>query len=370
MTSTEPSTVSLEVLRADADARLLLGEVDSLLEDLIGRLRGILLEVGGTDPTPGPLAVDLVGELADRVRHHGKRLRPLLARWGWSLAGGAEPTRGALVEVAAALELLQLFALVQDDVMDRSDERRGRPTLHVVSAARHRAREGLGDPDLFGDSVAVLVADLALSEATLLASRGDARVARAWRVMATELVEGQLLDVTHTAGRGRDADTARRIARLKSGRYTVTRPLQLGALVAGADQALVERLGTWGDLVGDAFALRDDVLGVWGDPHVTGKPAGDDLLAGKPTVLLVWAEEMLAPADRPLLDACDAGTLDGPRVEALRDAMAAAGVRERAERTLTDLVDRSHAALDDLDVDTSSREALAGLAEAVAWRSV
>ncbi len=119
-----------------------------------------------------------------------------------------------------------------------------------------------------------------------------------------------------------------------------------------------------------AFALRDDVLGVWGDRQVTGKPAGDDLLAGKPTVTLVWAEEMLAAADRPLLEACDAGTLDGPMVEALRDAMAAAGVRERAERTLTDLVDRSHAALGALDVDTASREALAGLAEAVAWRSV
>ncbi|QIM22763.1 hypothetical protein G7075_19150 [Phycicoccus sp. HDW14] len=140
--------------------------------------------------------------------------------------------------------------------------------------------------------------------------------------------------------------------------------------MAGADPTLVERLGTWGDLVGDAFALRDDVLGVWGDPQVTGKPAGDDLLAGKPTVLLVWAAEMLAAAHRPLLEACDAGTLDGPQVVALREAMQAAGVRERAELELTDLVDRSHAALDDLDVDGPSRAALAGLAEAVAWRSV
>ncbi|MBM6398801.1 polyprenyl synthetase family protein [Phycicoccus sonneratiae] len=371
MTSTEPSTVSLAVLRDDPDARPLLDEVDALLEDVIGQLRGILLEVGDPSSGPGrPLAVDLVGELAERVRHHGKRLRPLFARWGWSLAGGDHATRPALVEVAAALELLQLFALVQDDVMDRSAERRGRPTLHVVTAARHRAHGGLGDADLYGDSVAVLVADLALSEATLLASRGEARVARAWRVMATELVEGQLLDVTHTAGRGRDLETSRRIARLKSGRYTITRPLQLGALVAGADTDLVTRLGAWGDLVGDAFALRDDVLGVWGDPHVTGKPAGDDLLAGKPTVLLVWAEEMLPAADRPLLEACDAGRVDDGAVAALRDAMEAAGVRRRAEDELADLVDRSHAALDDLGLDPSAREALAGLAEAVAWRSV
>ncbi|GGL38736.1 polyprenyl synthetase family protein [Phycicoccus endophyticus] len=362
---------TLAGLRRSPGSDRVLAEVDALLEDLLGQLRGILVEVGGTVPQHGPpgLELDLVGELAERVRHHGKRLRPLLARWGWAAAGGERETRHRLVEVAAALELLQLFALVQDDVMDRSAERRGRPTLHVVAARRHREAGGLGDPELFGDSVAVLVADLALSEATLLASRGEARVARAWRVMATELVGGQLLDVTHTAGRDRDATAARRIARLKSGRYTITRPLQLGALVAGAERAVVDRLVGWGDLVGDAFALRDDVLGVWGDPALTGKPAGDDLRSGKPTVLLVWAGEMLPERHRGLLEACDAGELDEDGARALGRAMRVAGVREQAEATIAETTTRAHDALAHLDTDDATRAALRGLADAVAWRS-
>ncbi len=369
--STDHSTVTLDLLRRTAEAEVLLDEVDALLEDVIGQLRGILVEVDGPLPghDPGPLGVDLVGELAARVRHHGKRLRPLLARWGWEVAGAPAETREELVRVAAALELLQLFALVQDDVMDRSDERRGRTTLHVVAANRHRTTGGLGDPELFGDSVAVLVADLALSEATLLAAQGGPVVARAWRTMATELVEGQLLDVTHTAGRDRDLAASRRIGRLKSGRYTITRPLEMGALVAGARPELVERLTTWGDLVGDAFALRDDVLGAWGDPSLTGKPSGDDLRSGKPTVLRVWADEMLADQHRPLLEACDTGTLDDAGVHELQRAMRRAGVRERAEEAVADLVQRSHEALGALDTDPETIEALRGVAHTVAWRA-
>ncbi|MGG5258300.1 polyprenyl synthetase family protein [Phycicoccus avicenniae] len=370
MSTIDPTVEATDLLGAGADGQVLLDEVDVLLEDVLAELRGILLEVGETpEDADGPVHVDLVGELADRARHHGKRLRPRLARWGWTAAGGGDATRARLVDVAAALELLQLFALVQDDVMDRSDSRRGRPTLHVVTAARHRRAAALGDADLFGDSIAVLVADLALSEATLLASRGHPRVARTWRVMATELVQGQVLDLTHTAGRGRDLATSRRIARLKSGRYTVARPLQLGAEVAGAAPELVERLGAWGDLVGEAFALRDDVLGAFGDPAATGKPTGDDLRCGKPTALLAWAEQLLPHADRPLLAACDAGTLDDDGVHRLQAAMEAAGVRELAEDAVADLVDRADEVLDGLAVDDRSRTALGALARAVAWRS-
>ena len=187
--------------------------------------------------------------------------------------------------------------------------------------------------------------------------------------MAVELVEGQLLDLTHTAGRRRDLRTSLRIARFKSGRYTISRPVQLGALVGGASPELVRRLVAWGDLVGDAFALRDDVLGVWGDPALTGKPAGDDLRSGKPTALLSWSSELLPGSARRLLAACDAGTLDDAAVDALQRAMVDAGVLERAERTISDLVDRSHRALDELDVDADAELALRELAEAIAWRT-
>ncbi|MBR7743992.1 polyprenyl synthetase family protein [Phycicoccus sp. BSK3Z-2] len=350
-----------------------MAEVDGVLDRVLDDVAALLAEATDhdTDParaTPGPLVVDLVDELRERVHHPGKRLRPLVAHLGWSAAGGDDATRGRLVEVAAALELLHLFALIQDDVMDRSAARRGRPTLHVVGAERHRERGGLGDPELFGDSVATLVSDLALSEATLLAATGGPRVARTWRLMAAELVEGQLLDVSHTAGRGRDLTTSMRIARAKSSRYTIGRPLQLGALVAGADDDLVARLLSWGDLVGDAFAVRDDVLGVWGDPTLTGKPAGDDLRSGKPTALLVWAAEMLPDSERFLLERCDAGRLDDLDVARLQRAMEEAGVYRRAEALLRDLLEQADEVLADLDPDERTAASLRGLAETVAWR--
>ena len=128
-------------------------------------------------------------------------------------------------------------------------------------------------------------------------------------------------------------------------------------------------LVAWGDLVGDAFAVRDDVLGVWGDPARTGKPAGDDLRSGKPTALLTWAAQLLPDRARALLAACDAGTLDDAGVDALQRAMVDAGVRDRAEQAVAHLVDRAHRALDDLDVDPEAEVALRDLAEAVAWRS-
>jgi geranylgeranyl diphosphate synthase type I len=370
--SAEVSSVGLDARDLDAPVERTLADVDDLLDHTLCGLSDALREAGsphGAGADRGPLGVDLVGELADRVANHGKRLRPRLAHWGWSVAGAPEPTRPDLVRVAAALELLHLFALVQDDVMDRSQTRRGRTTLHVEATRRHAAAGGLGDPVLFGDSVAVLVADLALSEAGLLVAPCAPAVRRAWRVMTVELVDGQLLDVTHTAARRRDLSTSRRIARFKSGRYTITRPLQLGALVSGADDGLVDRLVAWGDLVGDAFAVRDDLLGIWGDPAVTGKPAGDDLLAGKPTVLLTWAHELLPESARPLLRACDEGVLDAHGVAALQEAMDAAGVRERAEDEVARLAERAHEELSGLTDDPGAEAALRHLVESIAWRA-
>jgi geranylgeranyl diphosphate synthase, type I len=373
--SAEVTSLDLDARRVTAPVESTLAEADSLLETTFLELSEALDEAAADNapdevaPDPGPLGIDLVGELAARSRNHGKRLRPMLAHWGWVVGGGTAGTHPHLVRIAAALELLHLFALIQDDVMDRSDSRRGRPTLHVVAAERHREERGLGDDALFGDSVATLVSDLALSEATLLVAPTSAEVRAAWRLMAVELVEGQLLDVTHAAGRRRDHATSRRIARFKSGRYTITRPLQLGALVGGADPGLVRDLISWGDLVGDAFAVRDDVLGVWGDPTRTGKPAGDDLRSGKPTELLTWAAELLPLRDRPLLAACDDGTLDDTGVDALQRAMIAAGVRERAEQTIADLSRRAHACLDELSVEPQADAALRTLADAIAWRS-
>lgn len=381
--SAEVTTRDLDAARRSRPVAATLADADALLEATFADLTDTLARVaaeGGPHagfgvavdaPRHGgdPLGVDLVGELAERSRNHGKRLRPVLAHWGWVVAGGGEDTREDVVRLAAALELLHLFALLQDDVMDRSDSRRGRTTLHVSAAARHDLARGLGDAAHFGDGVATLVSDLALSEATLLVAPTAPPVRAAWRLMTVELVQGQLLDLTHTAGRRRDLATARRIGRFKSGRYTISRPVQLGALVGGAPDALVRDLVAWGDLVGDAFAVRDDVLGVWGDPAVTGKPSGDDLRCGKPTALLSWASDLLPEQAQELLAACDAGELDAAGVRDLQRAMADAGVRERAEQTISDLVTLSHRALDALDVDAEAERALRELAEAIAWRT-
>ncbi len=324
---------------------------------------------GATQGCASALTVDLVTELTTRSANHGKRVRPLIAHWGWASCGGPQSgSRAVLVQVAAAMELLHLFALVQDDVMDRSTERRGAPTMHVVASQRHRMAQALGDPVLFGDSVATLLGDLALSEATLLVADAAPNVRVLWRRMAVELVHGQLLDVTGTATRQRAVAAARRIARLKTGRYTITRPLQLGAVVAGAPASLVERLGRYGDLVGDAFALRDDILGVWGDPARTGKPAGDDLRCGKPTVLLALAHQRLPEAQRYLLERCDRGTLDDADVSALQRALSACGVRESAEGLVRDLMDQAAAMLADLPLDPRAVPAVQQVADAVAWR--
>ena len=351
------------------------GAIDAVLEHTFAEMTVLLREAGARDPhgepTTAGLGVDAVRELAERSANHGKRVRPLLAHWGWVVAGGpGTGSEDALARLGAALELLHLFALIQDDVMDRSDTRRGRPTLHVVASAAHERHGGLGDPVHFGDSIATLVGDLALSEATLLGLGSSPAVARIWRLMTLELVEGQLLDITHAADRSHDHATARRISRLKTGRYTVTRPLQLGALVAGASREVLDPLTEWGDLIGDAFGLRDDIIGVWGDPAVTGKPAGDDLLAGKPTALLVWAETLLPGHHQPLLRRCTAGDLRPDEVTELAEAMRADGVLDRAEEEIDGLVRAAHAAAARLPADPSVHAQLDGLAQSIAWRSL
>ncbi len=349
--------------------------VDVVLDRTFAEMTMLLGEAGardaGEDATTAGLGVDAVRELAERSANHGKRVRPLLAHWGWVVAGGpATNTADELARLGAALELLHLFALIQDDVMDRSDTRRGQPTLHVVASAAHERQSGLGDPAHFGDSVATLVGDLALSEATLLGLGTGPTVSRTWRLMPLELVEGQLLDITHAADRSHDHATARRISRLKTGRYTVTRPLQLGALVAGATSEVLDPLTEWGDLVGDAFGLRDDIIGVWGDPAVTGKPAGDDLLGGKPTALLVWAETLLPPRHRALLQRSSGGDLNHDEVTELAEAMRASGVLDRAEEEIDGLVRAAHTTASRLPADPAVQAELDAVAQSIAWRSL
>jgi geranylgeranyl diphosphate synthase type I len=304
----------------------------------------------------------------------GKRIRPSMCFWGWVAAGGrsrdgaAGPSADQVVQVGAALELLHIFALIHDDVMDESASRRGQPSVHTLAAQLHLHSSARGDARRFGESIAVLVGDLAHAEADHMVTDLPPAMRRLWRLLVIELVQGQSRDITGTAAGRRDLAHARQVARMKSGAYTVQRPLQLGAAAAGATEPMVRAISRYGREVGEAFALRDDLLGVWGDPQRTGKPAGDDLLSGKPTVILSLADERLQGSNRPLLARVGTPELSPADVVHLQDALQAAGVVEAVESRISRHV---HAAIAELDHPGLSPDGVAGLtamAYKIAWR--
>ncbi|WP_432956099.1 polyprenyl synthetase family protein [Micromonospora haikouensis] len=321
-----------------------------------------------------------MGEFAatarDCVLAGGKRVRPTFAYWGWrGVAGGDEPLP-AVLPALAALELLHTFALVHDDVMDASDTRRGRPTAHRSAAARHVAAGHTGDPDRFGEAVAVLVGDLCMVWADRLLGRATVPPARLLDVrrcydqMRVETVAGQYLDVLgENDAANWSLDRALRVARYKTASYTVQRPLLFGATLAGADAdgPLTAAYTRYGLAVGEAFQLRDDLLGVYGDPATTGKPAGDDLRTGKPTALLMLARQLATASQRRALER--AGRVAAAReVARLAELVADTGAVARVERMISDRVADALTALDTASIDETARTALTGLATAATAR--
>ena len=204
--------------------------------------------------------------------------------------------------------MLHTFALIHDDVMDRALMRRGRPAARRCFSLAHTADQLAGDDEWFGNSAAILTGDLAfvwadeLLDTAALDAATMARVRRAFNELRVEVMAGQYLDLRLDGNRRADPEAARQVALLKSGRYTVTRPLQLGLAVAGGDMATHGALEAYGDAVGLAFQLRDDVLGLFGDPAATGKSATDDLRAGKRTLLMLRALALATPAQRTQLE--------------------------------------------------------------------
>ncbi|MEH0823201.1 MULTISPECIES: polyprenyl synthetase family protein [unclassified Micromonospora] len=312
----------------------------------------------------------------DCVLAGGKRVRPTFAYWGWrGLVGGEEPLCSVLPALSA-LELLHTFALVHDDVMDASDTRRGLPTAHRAAAARHRAAGHTGDPDRYGEAVAVLIGDLCMVWADRLMAHAAVPadrlldVRRCYDQMRIETVAGQFLDVLgENDSANWTVDRALRVARYKTASYTVQRPLLFGACLAGADadDPLIAAYTRYGLAVGEAFQLRDDLLGVYGDPETTGKPAGDDLRTGKPTALLMLARQLADPAQRRALER--AGSVTSAReVDRLADVVRDTGATARVERMISDRVTEALAALGTAPIDETARTALTGLATAATAR--
>ena len=333
-------------------------------------------------------------DLAVALLSGGKRLRPAFAVWGYVAARGlpAKQDRKPLLAAAASLEMLHVSALVHDDVMDSSDLRRGQPAVHRQLETLHRQSGWVGDAAGFGRSGAILLGDLLLMWSVEMLQRCGlpaATLAPALVIldaMRTEVTCGQFLDVVAQArplGLGPVAaadlpgqapaavalDEALRVVEYKSARYTVQRPCQMGAALGGADERLQRALGAYGSPIGRAFQLRDDLLGVFGDPAVTGKPTGDDLREGKRTVLVAHAYAHSDAAARQLLvHRLGDPDLDPVGVAALQQVITESGARDACEAMISAGHEQAMAALAAAEVTDEGRTALTALADAAVHR--
>jgi geranylgeranyl diphosphate synthase type I len=301
------------------------------------------------------------------VLNGGKRLRPAFCYWGFIAAGGHSSDE-RVIEAGAALELLQAFALIHDDVMDGSATRRGARTTHLTYADRHEEYGWRGEVRRFGEGVAILVGDLAFVYADQLLPHDNAAARAVWDELRIELNIGQFLDLLGTARGDYDQASARRIARYKSGKYTIERPLHLGAALADRLDVLQPVLTAYGDPVGEAFQLRDDLLGAFGEEALTGKPVGDDLREGKPTLLLAHATEHASAADRELLAQVGRADLSDLEISELQTLLVRTGAVEAVEATIHALTEAGIGALDGAKLPDIAHRSLVELATFVAWR--
>lgn len=342
--------------------------VEALLEQV---LDARLCQAREVDPV---FAGDVADRVAGLIRRGGKRLRTAFAWCGWRAAGGSGDTTD-LMRTGAALELLQACALIHDDVMDGSPLRRGGPAVHVELARLHRAAGATGSSESFGACAAVLAGDLALTWAddlmteTALRSPHASRLYDEWRAMRGEMIAGQYRDLYAQATGSSDVDEALTVATLKSARYTVERPLTLGAALAGADPRVLGALRSAGRCAGLAFQLRDDLLGAFGDPSMTGKPVDDDLRSRKLTYLLAVAVELAdTSGDEAAAEALAPGTTHRSRrtVERMRAALEGTGARAVTESKIAELAAMSLRHFEQTGAEASVRREFASLLERAA----
>jgi len=325
-----------------------------------------------------PLGADAT-RLLDQARSSvsgGKRFRAAFCHWGHRAFAPAPADPAALVRACSSLELLHASALVHDDYMDASDTRRGRPSAHRVLEAQHRAAGWRGMPEQYGAAGAILLGDILQAWADeMLRGSGfpvDLTLAALglFDVTRSEVIAGQFLDVSVQARGQASVETAMTVLRYKSAKYSIERPLHIGAALAGASAADLEALSAFGLPLGEAFQLRDDLLGVYGDPATTGKPAGDDLVEGKRTVLVALALAGAPAAEAELLDASLGRALGDAEVDRLRAIITASGAQAHVESMIADLHDRAVAALEAAPIDDLARGVLQGLAGAATQRAL
>lgn len=339
--------------------------IHDVVEQFLAARGGLVSEIG---------AIPLL-EQASAYCLGGKRLRPAFCFWSHVAAAGIPDDPGPLLRAAASLDLLHASALVHDDLIDASETRRGNPSAHVHFAQQHGQLPGQGDAVKFGGAAAILLGDLLLAwSAELYDTCGlPADVLRdalgTLHAMRAEVTCGQYLDVAAAFGMTGAADideqleTSRRILEFKSARYSIRRPAQIGARLGGAEPALVEALGGFGSSLGHAFQLRDDVLGVFGDPDVTGKPAGDDLREGKRTLLVLGAIKHGTPGQGRALEELLGTELDEAQVAEARTIIEETGSLAATEERIEQETSRALAALDRTPMTEQGRTALVELTD-------
>ena len=332
--------------------------IEVLLDAEIDRWSAVDIDLG--DPLRSLRSLVLAG---------GKRLRPAFCHWGFVGAGG-DPDDARVVDAGAALELLHTFALIHDDIMDGSVTRRGLSAVHVDFEARHGSAAWRGEGRRFGEGVAILVGDLAFVYADLLLHDAPRQAIEVFTELRLEVNIGQYLDLIGTVRGNGTPETARRICRYKSGKYTVERPLHLGAALTGRLEALAAELSAYGIPLGEAFQLRDDLLGALGDADVLGKPVGDDLREGKPTALVAIARSR---ADRRHAEVLDRQLgrpdLTPGDVAELQDILVTTGAAAEIEQQIDALVAEAIDALADSTLAGGADERLVELAWYVAGRN-
>ncbi len=325
-----------------------------------------------------PELIPVCDALDEFLLEGGKRLRPLFAYAGLVAAGGQSDR--TIIRAISSLELLQACALIHDDLMDRSDTRRGKPSIHRHFENLHQSSAMNGLADQFGESAAVLLGDLALvwSDQMLNTSGISKESLRATQnvhdEMRIELMAGQYLDVREAGETTYSVDRSLRIARYKSGKYTIERPLHIGATIARPDQTanseVLAALSAYGLPLGEAFQLRDDMLGVFGDPDVTGKPAGDDLREGKRTVLIAMTLESLSESDSAeLLAHLGKSDIAPSKIEELRALINKSGAPAKVENLIEKLTNDALTAIESPAINPDSRELLRFLALSAVKRS-
>ena len=341
------------------------------------QLRGYLRDRRRESAYIGDDYAVLTEALEEFVLRGGKRLRPAFAYWGWRAVAGTEP-ESAVLRLFSALELLHACALVHDDVIDASATRRGLPTVHRIFTERHRSNDWHGSSEQFGLSAAILLGDLALVWAddivatAAIDTEAHRRVQRVWSAIRTEVLGGQYLDIVNESSGSETVASALTVNIYKTASYTISRPLQLGAAAAADRPEILEAFHELGTSLGVAFQLRDDVLGVFGDPAVTGKPSGDDLRSGKRTVLLAEAVELAEkrdPIGAKLLRTSIGTDLSDAAVKEICLVIESVGALAAVESRIDTLTRKAIDILNAAPIDAQARVGLIELARLAANRS-